>query len=308
MRGLYYTEYGEPEDVLQVGEVPHLPMGPDTVAIDVVGAGINPVDWKIMGGHLQGAFDTMWPIIPGWDVAGMVHAVGPAVTDFAPGQAVFAYARLDVIGRGTAAERVVLPDRVVAAAPESIDLVSAAAVPLAGLTAFQLLRRLGPRPGETVLVLNASGGVGQFAVQLANHAGARVIGSSSPANHDHLRSLGVEPVAYGDGLIEAVRQLAPGGVDVAMDLIGGDALSTIEQVLAPDGRFGSITDSAGTLARGGAYVFVRPSSADLAELAQLIDGGHLVVDVAGTYPFDEAVTAFRRLMDGHVRGKVVLTP
>lgn len=307
MRGLYYTEYGEPEDVLQLGEVPHLPMGPDSVAIDVVGAGINPVDWKIMSGYLQGAFETVWPIVPGWDVAGVVTAVGPAVTDFTPGQSVFAYARLDMIGRGTAAEKVVLPERVVAQAPTAIDLVTAAAVPLAGLTAYQLVERLDPQPGQTVLVLNASGGVGQWASQLAVLRGARVIGTSSPRNHDYLRSLGIEPVAYGDTEVAAIRELAPHGVDVALDLIGGAALDTIDAVLAASGRFGSITDAASALARGGAYVFVHPSQADLTELARLIDAGSVTVDVAATYGLDDAAAAYRRVKDGHVRGKVILT-
>jgi NADPH:quinone reductase-like Zn-dependent oxidoreductase len=308
MRGLYYTEYGEPEDVLQLGEVPALPMGPDTVAIDVVGAGINPVDWKIMNGYLQGAFETVWPIIPGWDVSGVVTAVGPAVTGFTPGQQVFAYARMDMIGRGTAAAKVVLPERVVAPAPTAIDLVSASAVPLAGLTAYQLVNRVDPQPGQTVLVLNASGGVGQFASQLAALRGARVIGTSSPRNHDYLRDLGIEPVAYGDTEVDAVRELAPEGVDVALDLIGGSALDTIEALLTPSGRFGSITDASDAVARGGAYVFVHPSQADLTELARLIDAGSLTVDVAATYGFDEAAAAYRRVKEGHVRGKVILTP
>ena len=151
-RGIYYNEYGQPGDILQVGDVPLLPMGPDCVRIAVAGAGINPVDWKIMLGYLQGAFETHFPVVPGWDIAGEVTAVGPAVTEVAPGDRVYAYARLDMIGHGTAAEEVVLPVRVVAKAPDNIDLVTAAAVPLAGLTALQLLRQLSPQPGETVLV------------------------------------------------------------------------------------------------------------------------------------------------------------
>lgn len=309
MRGIYYTEYGEPEDILQVGEVPILPMGPDSVRIKVAAAGLNPVDWKIMGGYLQGVFQTIMPIVPCWDVAGEVAAVGPGVTEFAPGDRVFAYARLDFIGRGTAAEEIVSPIRVVARAPESIDLTTAAGVPLAGLTAWQLVARLDPQPGETVLVHNASGGVGQFAVQLAALTGARVIGTASAANHEHLRGLGIEPVAYGEGLVDAVRALAPDGVDVVADLIGGDATTAATTaLLKPGGRWGSLLDAPATLAAGGAYVFVRPSPGQLTELAGLIDAGKVRVDLAATYPFDQAVEAYRRLKDGHVRGKIVLTP
>lgn len=284
-------------------------MGPDSVRIKVTGAGLNPVDWKIMSGYLTGAFETVMPIVPAWDVAGEITAVGPAVTEFAPGDRVYAYARLDFIGRGTAAEEVVLPVRVVAPAPESIDLVTAAGVPLAGLTAWQVVQRLDPQPGEIVLVHNASGGVGQFAVQLASVRGARVIGTASVANHEHLRSLGIEPVSYGDGLVEAVRALAPEGVDVVADLIGGDATTAATSaLLKPEGRWASIIDAPGTLAAGGAYVFVRPSPDQLTELAALIDAGKVRVDLAATYPFDRAVEAYRRLKDGHVRGKIVLTP
>ena len=309
MRGIYYTEYGEPENILRIGEVPELPMGPDSVRIKVAGVGMNPVDWKIMEGQRVRNFETIMPIVPAWDVAGEVMEVGPAVTEFSPGDPVYAYARLDFIGRGTAAEEVVLPVRVVAPAPRSFALTAAAAVPLAALTAWQVIERLDPQPGETLLVHNASGGVGQFAVQLGALRGARVIGTASPANHAHLRDLGVEPVAYGDGLVAAARGLAPDGVDAIADLIGGEATTTATaQLMAPGGRWASLLDPPTTLAAGGAYVFVRPSPAQLAEIAALIDAGKLQVDVAATYPFDEAVAAYRRLKDGHVRGKLVLTP
>ncbi len=301
-RCVYYSEFAGP-DGLRVGDLDPLPLGPDCVEIRVAGAGLNPVDWKVMRGYLTGAFEHTFPIVPAWDVAGEVTAVGPAVRHVEPGDRVFGYARLDTIGHGTAAEVVRLPDRVVAKAPASLDPVTAAGVPLAGLTALQLLGALEIEAGQTVLVHNASGGVGQFAVQIAAHRGAHVLGTASPSNHEHLRALGVQPVAYGQGLPEAVGDLAPDGVDVVVDLIGGGAL---EQVPAP--RCASITDAQSVLALGGVYVFVRPSVADLTTLAGLIDTGALRVDLAGTYPFDEAAAAYHRLEQGHVRGKLVLVP
>lgn len=301
-RSVHYTAFGGPETLL-IGEVDPLPMGPDCVEIAVAGAGINPVDWKIMRGYLTGAFEHHLPIVAAWDVAGEVTAVGPSVTEVAVGDRVYAYARLDVIGHGTAAEMVRLPVRLVAKAPASIDPVTAAAVPLAGLTAYQLVARTEVGTGDTVLVHNASGGVGQFAVQIAHARGARVIGTASTANHKHLRELGVEPLSYGAGLPQAVADMAPDGVDVVLDLIGGGAL---EQVSAS--RYGSITDAQGVLALGGVYVFVRPSSADLTDLARMIDAGEIRVDVAATYPFSEAARAYERLEQGHVRGKIVLVP
>ncbi len=305
-RAVLYDEFGD-VDVLRIAEADLLPMGPDTVRLKVAGAGINPVDYKVVGGNLAGAFEHHFPIIPGWDVAGEVTEVGPSVSEVSPGDRVFAYARLDVIQHGTLANEVVLPVRVIAKAPETIDLVHAAAVPLTGLTAMQLLRRLDLRLDETVLVHNASGGVGQFAVQLARLAGARVIGTASAVNHEHLRSLGVEPVEYGDGMVEAVRALSPGGVDVVVDLIGG-VLDASDVLLAPNARVGSITDAQGAMSRGGVYHFVRPSREDLADLANLINTGDLKVDLAGTYPFDRAADAYRELQQGHVRGKLVVTP
>ena len=301
-RSVFYTQHGGP-DVLQIGEVEPLPLGPDCVEIEVAGAGINPVDWKVMRGYLTPAFDHYFPIVPAWDVAGEVTAVGPAVTEVARGDRVFAYGRLDVIGHGTAADVVRLPARVVARAPESLELVTAAAVPLAGLTAYQLVTALHVRAGETVLIHNASGGVGQFAVQIAVSLGARVIGTASATNHEHLRALGAQPLAYGPDLAAAVARAAPEGVDVVADLIGGGAL---EQV--PARRYGSIADAVGVHALGGVYVFVRPSPSGLAALARLIDQGDVRVDLAQTYTFDEAASAFQRLEQGHVRGKIVLTP
>ncbi|MFN8184922.1 MAG: NADP-dependent oxidoreductase [Candidatus Nanopelagicales bacterium] len=305
-RAVYYDQFGGPE-VLRIGEVDPLPMGPDTVKIAVAGAGINPVDYKVMRGYLAGAFECRFPIVPGWDVAGTVLETGPSVPELKPGDRVFAYARMDWIQHGTLGDEVTMPIRHVVAAPSTIDLVHAAAVPLVGLTALQLVRRLDVRPQQTVLVHNAAGGVGQFAVQLARLAGARVLGTASPANHDHLRSLGVEPVAYGSGMADAVRTLAPAGVDVVADLIGG-VLDDSDALLAPGGLVGSIADARGALARNGVYVFVRPSRNGLTELAQLIDSGDLQVDVAATYPFEEAADAYRLLEGGHVRGKVVVVP
>ena len=307
VRSAYYEQFGKVCE-LKIGDIPPMLLGPDCVELSVAGAGINPVDYKAQHGYLAAAIETRFPVVPGWDVAGTITAIGPAVTDFQVGDSVFGYARMDLIEHGTAAEAMVAPARLLAAAPTTIDLITAAAVPLVGLTAYQLLTRLGIQRGETVLVHNASGGVGQFAVQLARLAGARVIGSSSPDNHAYLTGLGVEPVTYGPGLVDAVQKLAPAGIDVAVDLIGGDALEQSDAVLKPSGRVGSIADGEGARKRAGAYIFVHPSPADLTELARLIDSGDLKVDVAAHYPLADAAAAYQRLEEGHVRGKIILVP
>lgn len=306
VRAAFYEQFGE-ADVLRVGEVPDPPLGSDCVLVEVAAVGLNPVDNAIRRGYVRQGLDHFFPIVPGWDVAGTVTATGADATEFEIGDRVFGYARLDHVHRGTLAERVALPVRVLAHAPTEVDLITAGAVPLAGLTAYQLVRRLEVTEGETVLVHAASGGVGHFVVQLACLMGARVIGTASAANHDFLRSLGAEPALYGPSLPDEVRALAPDGVDVVIDLAGNGALDQSDDLMSPKGRVGSITDGAGAQARGGMYLFVRPSSTDLAELARLIDAGDLVVQVARTYPLADVVAAYRELETGHVTGKIVIT-
>src|SRR5512135_1745216 len=189
--------YGGP-DVLALGERPDPKLGPDNVLVQVAAASVNPVDYKIVRGYLDGAFPSCLPLIPGWDVAGEVAAVGPAVTHLEVGERVYGYARKDYIGDGTWAQLVAVPARGVAPAPESVDVVAASCLPLAGLTAYQALTdKLAVGPGDTVLVHAASGGVGTFATQIAVALGARVVGTASERNADYLRDLGAGGVRRG---------------------------------------------------------------------------------------------------------------
>lgn len=306
MRAVCYDHFGGPE-VLILGDLPEPKVGPDSVLVRVAAAGVNPVDIGIREGHLDGLFDAHFPVVPGWDLAGEVVRSGPAASTYAVGDRVVGYARLDSIGPGTCAELVAVPERVLAPAPTSVPLTTAAALPLAGLTALQLVRAVGVGQGDTVLVHGAAGGVGQMTVQLAVLAGARVIGTASMGNHEHLRGLGAEPVEYGAGLADAVRALAPAGIDIALDLHGGDALEVSQALLAPGGELGSIIDAQDVLARGGAYVFVTPSPVDLAELAALVDAGRLAIDIAQVFPLEQTADAHRLVAGGHVRGKVVVS-
>jgi len=306
MRAVCYDHFGGPE-VLILGDLPEPKVGPDSVLVRVAAAGVNPVDIGIREGQLDGLFDAHFPVVPGWDLAGEVVRSGPAASTYAVGDRVVGYARLDSIGPGTCAELVAVPERVLAPAPTSVPLTTAAALPLAGLTALQLVRAVGVGQGDTVLVHGAAGGVGQMTVQLAVLAGARVIGTASMGNHEHLRGLGAEPVEYGAGLADAVRALAPAGIDIALDLHGGDALEVSQALLAPGGELGSIIDAQDVLARGGAYVFVTPSPVDLAELAALVDAGRLAIDIAQVFPLEQTADAHRLVAGGHVRGKVVVS-
>ncbi|MDQ4089004.1 MAG: zinc-binding dehydrogenase, partial [Actinomycetota bacterium] len=149
-------------------------------------------------------------------------------------------------------------------------------------------------------------GVGTFAVQFASWAGARVIGAAGPANHDYVRSLGAEPVAYGDGLVAAVRELVPDGVGVIIDLVGGDALEATLDLGDPEFRLVSVTNPDRVKELGGRYVFVRPNAEQLAELGRFAAEGSLRIHVRETFPFERAVEALARVEEGHGPGKVVV--
>jgi NADPH:quinone reductase-like Zn-dependent oxidoreductase len=306
MRAIVVNAYGGPE-VLGIGERPEPKVGPDSVLVRVRAASVNPVDYKIVRGYLDRAFPTVFPLVPGWDVAGEVVSVGPAVTHLEVGQRVYGYARKDYIGDGTWAELVAVPARGVAPMPTSVDFVEASCLPLAGLTAYQcLVDTLAVGSGDVVLVHAASGGVGTFAVQIAAALGARVIGTSSEGSADHVRRLGGEPVGYGDGLVERVRALAPDGVDAVVDLAGGEALDVSPELMREGGRLVSVTNAVRVKELGGHYVFVRPDVDDLTELARLVDIGKLAVYVQDRFPLDDVRAAVARAETGHVRGKVVL--
>ncbi|KID28696.1 NADP-dependent oxidoreductase [Prauserella rugosa] len=306
MKAIVLNQYGGPDE-LTVTDHPDPKVAPGEVLIRVKAAGINPVDWKLASGGLDALMETHFPIIPGWDVAGVVEAVGLDVEEYSVGDEVIGYARKDTVELGTYAELVAANVRLVAPKPASLDWAQAAGLPLAGLTAYQALRRLNVTSGETVLVHAAAGGVGSLGVQIAKAFGARVIGTASERNHAFLTELGAEPVSYGDGLAERVRELAPEGVDAAVDFVGGqEAVEVSRQVTKDSTRVGSIADDAVT-EFGGRYMWVRPSSEDLTELGRLADAGKLTVHVDRTYPLADAALAWRVSQAGSVRGKLVLT-
>jgi NADPH:quinone reductase-like Zn-dependent oxidoreductase len=306
MRAVTYDRFGGPE-VLEVRDVDDPPVGPDTVLVRTAATSVNPVDWKVREGYLQGAFPHHLPIIPGWDVAGVVEAVGPAVvTGLEVGDEVWGYVRRDDVKFGTAAELVPAPQRTVARKPGALDLREAAAVPLAGLTAYQALAEaLDVGRGDRVLVHAAAGGVGQFAVQIAAALGAEVVGTGSPRNHDRLRELGCsEVIDYREGPVS--EQLST-PVDAVLDLVGGEALEDAPKQVKDTARIASVIDPQTVQRMGGRYVFVRPEREHLDALARLAEEQLLRVDVAETLPLERIAEAHRRSQEGHTRGKIVLT-
>jgi NADPH2:quinone reductase len=313
VRAIGIREFGG-RDKLERLELPEPKIPPDGVKIRIRAAGVNPVDWKLREGRLDPAFPHFFPVVPGWDAAGVVEAVGPSVVEVAPGDEVFAYCRKHFIGEGTYAEYVTVPVTYVAHKPARLSFEEAGAVPLVGLTAYQaLFFAAGLTAGETVLVYGASGGVGGFAVQIAVAAGAEVIAVAREEHEEYVLGLGAyEVIDYtNQDVVAATRDLVPGGVDVVLDVVGGETLARAVEMVRDEGRIVSIaqppTDDR-FRARGihPSYVFLRPDGEQLEELGELVENEQLVVHLHEVVPLEEAARAHELLENGHVRGKVVL--
>jgi NADPH:quinone reductase-like Zn-dependent oxidoreductase len=310
MRAIAVNRWGG-RDVLELVDVDPPPVAPDGVLVRVHAAGVNPVDYKVREGKLAGGFPYHFPVILGWDAAGVVEEVGPAVTWFKPGDRVYGYCRRHELEYGTYAELVTVPEGFLAHMPENLDFVQAGALPLAALTAHQCLERLGVRAGEVVFISGGAGGVGHIAVQLAKARGANVVATGSPESFDFLRELGAEPVDHGAGdVAEQVRtHNYGGGADAAFDLFGGPGLEQAFACLRPGGRLVSIAAPPGEREHiDASYVFVRPSGYDLGEhITPLVHEDALTPRIAGTFPLERAADAHAQIEEGHVHGKLVLT-
>ncbi|OAN53930.1 hypothetical protein A6A04_13655 [Paramagnetospirillum marisnigri] len=287
---------------------------PGEVLIRVRAAGVNPVDWKIAEGGLARLFPCKFPLIPGWDAAGTVAALGEGVEGFAIGEKVWSFCRKPDIQWGTYAEYVAMDAAAVAPMPASADFAQASAIPLAGLTAWQSLFDVAHiRPGQTVLIHAGAGGVGSLAVPLAHWAGARVIATARAANHDYVRGLGADLVIdyTAEDFARAVRRAAPDGVDVAFGTVGGEVLARSYETVKPGGILVSITDKtdkdlAERLGIRVKYVFVKPDGAQLRRLAGLMDQGILPAPEMVEMPMAQAAEALAHSRTGHVRGKIAL--
>jgi NADPH:quinone reductase-like Zn-dependent oxidoreductase len=303
VKAIIYRRYGGPE-VLELSEVPEPKLAQNGVLIWVKAAALNPADHVLQAGLGDSIMDAWFPVIPGWDVAGVVERVGAGVTEFAAGDEVIGFVREEILRHGTYAEKISVPTSTLVRKPRNARWAQAAGLPLAGLTAYQsIVHTLKLTRGETVLIHGASGGVGSLAAQIAVQHGGRVIGSGSTANHRYLHSMGVEPVLYGDHLVRDVRAIVPDGVDAIFDCVGRGVLALNPQLGRVGLRACSIADSA----PGVTTVFVRMDQADLLRLVELVEAGRLTVPVAATYPLKDAALAQLALRNGGKGpGKIVL--
>ncbi|MEV5205228.1 NADP-dependent oxidoreductase [Streptomyces sp. NPDC053720] len=302
-RAVEFSEYGGPE-VLRVVEREVPRPGPGQVLVAVRAAGVNPLDWQLRSGAVAAMMPVEFPSVPGGDVAGVVADVGADVTDFAVGDEVFGS-----IGSGSYAEFALAPAAQLARKPEGVSWEVAAGLPVAVNTAYQALTDLGVKSGETVVVDGAAGGVGSVAVQIARHLGATVIGTASERNHAYLRSLGAEPVTYGEGFAERARAVAEKGVDAAFDAAGKGSLPALVELTGGPDRVVTIADH-GAAEHGVRFVFAGPDAIRerLEQAAALVGNGGLDLSVARTYSLAEAADAHRESAGGHVRGKLIIVP
>ncbi|MGZ4172320.1 MAG: NADP-dependent oxidoreductase [Solirubrobacteraceae bacterium] len=304
-RAVRFDEYGG-VDVLDVVDVQDPVPGPGQLLVRVRAAGINPGEAKIRQGLLHDRWPASFPSGQGSDLAGVVETVGDGVQEFQPGDELIGYTD----DRASQAELVVIDAAHATRKPAGVPWAVAGALFVAGATAYATVRAVSAGYGDTVVIAGAAGGVGSIAVQLARRAGATVIGLASEANHEWLRAHGVNPVTYGDGVADRIREAAPDGVDAFIDTVGPPYVElALELGVAPD-RIDTIADFEavarhGVKAEGNA---AGASAQTLAELAALIDDAALEIPIAATYPLDQVREAYAELERNHTRGKIVLVP
>jgi NADPH:quinone reductase-like Zn-dependent oxidoreductase len=306
MKAVRIHEYGD-ASVLRFEEAPRPVCGAEDVLIRVVGSSVNPVDWKIRRGYLKEMIPYAMPIIPGWDVSGVVEEIGAKVSRFQVGDAV--YSRPDITRDGTYAEWIAVRESEVAFKPRTVSHISAAVLPLAGITAWEGLVNVGKvASGQRVLIHAAAGGVGSLAVQIAKAHGAHVIGTGSGANRALIESLGADEfVDYRTtALRDAVRD-----VDLVLDTMGGETQEASWAVMAPGGLLVSMVSNPAEAVTQwpqlrAAFIFIGPDAPVLERLAALVDAGKVRPVIGAEFALHDIRKAHALSEAGHVRGKIAL--
>jgi NADPH:quinone reductase-like Zn-dependent oxidoreductase len=304
MKAIVVHEYGGPE-VLKYEDVPRPEPKENEALVRVIAAGVNPVDALIRSGKYAKFFGTTLPLIPGYDIAGIVEKTGPKITKLKAGDSIYAY----VLWGGGYAEYAVATEGEATAKPKSINYIEAAAVPLAALTAWQaLIDTAKLSAGQTVLIHGGSGGVGSMAIQIAKARGAKVIATASTPNQDLLKQLGADvTVDYTKTKFEDVAK----DVDVVLDSVGKDTLARSYGVVRKGGIIATLVaepDQAELDKHGirGAAISVKPNASELAEITRLIEEKKIKPVVSQVLPLTEAVKAQEQAATHHTRGKIVL--
>jgi NADPH:quinone reductase-like Zn-dependent oxidoreductase len=301
-RAVAFYEYGEP-DVLQLIDIDKPAASAGQVRIAVRAAGVNPVDWKLRSGAMAAVRSLTFPVVPGIDVAGVIDQVGPGVTDFAVGD--------EVLGQGSGcyAELALARVQRITAKPAGVSWQVAASLPVGATTAYRCLRLLNLSAGQTLVVDGAAGGVGTVVVQVARHRGIHVIGTASEPNQEYVATIGATAVVYGDGLADRIRQVAPQGVDGALDVSGRGSLSVLVDLVGSAEQVVTIANpTAGEL--GVRFTTGGPDEVPgaLADAVGLVATATITLPAVRSYPLSGAAAAQRESQSGHGRGKIVLIP
>jgi NADPH:quinone reductase-like Zn-dependent oxidoreductase len=310
MKAVRYHSYGD-SDVLVYEDADRPAAGAGQVVVQVAGAAFNPVDAAIRAGFLQQVFPVALPHVPNYDVAGVIAEVGEGVSGWSAGDAVVAF--LPMTAPGAAAEYVAAPAEVLAAAPRTVELADAAALPSAGLTAWQaLFEHAGLKAGQSILVNGAGGAVGGYAVQLAKQAGATVTATASPRSTDRVRSYRADQIV--DYTVTPLPQAVAGQqFDVVLNLVPASPEETAQLagLVADGGTFVSTTTPGPEDAGRGVQtvqMFVRSDAAQLAELVARVDAGDLQIEVAERRPLTDLAAVHDQAAAGRLAGKTILSP
>ncbi len=306
MKAVRIYAYGG-RDQLKYEDAPMPQIGDKDVLVRVVASSINPVDWKVREGYLKEMLPLNFPVVLGWDVSGVVEAIGKSVSAFKPGDAV--YSRPNIARDGTYAEFIAIDESEIAFKPKTIAHGSAASLPLAGITAWDVLVKAGQiKAGDRVLIHAASGGVGSLAVQLAKARGAYVIATTSGKNSALVKSLGADEII--DYRQQAFEQVVR-DINIVFDTLGGEVQEKSWQVLSPNGILVSIVspppaERAAAHKVRSAFVFIGPDAQVLAELATLVDAGKIRPLIAAEFALEDITKAHALSESGHAVGKIVL--
>lgn len=300
MKAVQFHDYGGPE-VLVLEEVTQPQPVAGQVLVRVVAAGVNPADWKIRAGYFKAYGSMPLPAIPGLEGAGIIESVGPDVTTFRPGQEVYG------ILLGGYAEYALASVDAIQLKPAHLSFEEAAAVPVGALTAWGAITTADVQFGQRVLVHGAAGGVGLYAVQLANWKGAHVIGTASTKNLEYIRSLGVETALdYSTAPFETLVS----GLDAVIDTVGGDLAERSFKVLRPDGIYvtvaGRLAPDAGKAEGVRATSIGRAAPENLVQISALLESKQLIPVVGTVFPLAEARQAQELSATGHGRGRIIL--